>query len=55
MSYFILAVAGVFGKTLVHEFRISYSHPEWNLLSSLSENGDKICKHRAVTSVKLKE
>ena len=26
--------AQVFGKTLVHEFPISYSHTEWNLLSS---------------------
>ena len=26
--------ARVFGKTLVHEFPISYSHTEWNLLSS---------------------
>ena len=24
----------VFGKTLVHEFPIFYSHPEWNLFSS---------------------
>ena len=26
--------ARVFGKTLVHEFPISYSHTDWNLLSS---------------------
>ena len=26
--------ARVFGKTLLHEFLISYSHTEWNLLSS---------------------
>ena len=26
--------ARVFGKTLLHEFPISYSHTEWNLLSS---------------------
>ena len=32
----------VFGKTLVHDFCISYSHTEWNLLTSLSENVDKI-------------
>ena len=38
LSYFYFAVpmraARVFGKILVHEFPISYSHTEWNLLSS---------------------
>ena len=38
----------VFEKTLVHEFHIFYSHAEWYFLSSLSENGDKICKQSAV-------
>ena len=32
----------VFGKILIHKFHISYSHTEWNLLSSLCKNGDKI-------------
>ena len=36
--------AQVFGKTLVHEFHISCCHTEWNMLSSLSVNGDGICK-----------
>ena len=35
----------VFGKALLHEFLISYSHTEWNLQSSLSEKHvDEICK-----------
>ena len=40
----------VFLKTLVHEFHISYrySHTEWNLLASLSANGDYIWKQSAV-------
>ena len=37
----------VFGRTLVHEFPIFYSHTEWNLLSSFCRNGDKICKRSA--------
>ena len=32
----------MFGKTFVHEFHISYSHTELNLLSSLIENGNKM-------------
>ena len=27
--------AQVFGRTLMHEFHVFYSHTEWNLLSSL--------------------
>ena len=40
--------AQVSGKTLAHEFPISYSYTEWFLLYSLSENGDRICKQSAV-------
>ena len=40
--------AQVFGKTLMHEFHISYCHAKWQLLSSLRENGDKIFKLSAV-------
>ena len=32
--------AQVFGKTLVHEFPISYSHTEWYLLFSLCEGNE---------------
>ena len=32
--------ARVFGKTLVHEFPISYSHTEWYLLFSLCEGNE---------------
>ena len=38
---FCCSHARVFGKILVHEFPISYSHTEWNLLSSLSF--DRLC------------
>ena len=34
---FLLFPARVFGKTLVHEFPISYSHTEWYLLFSRGE------------------
>ena len=36
LYFFILAVAHarVFGKTLVHEFHMSYGHTEWYLLFS---------------------
>ena len=39
LSYFIPAVpiVRVFGKILVHEFPISYSHIEWDLLLSRNE------------------
>ena len=36
------------GKTLVHEFHISYICNEWNLLSALSKNSYKICQQSAV-------
>ena len=36
LSYFMLAVTmREFGKTLVHEFPISYNHPEWYFIFSL--------------------
>ena len=44
--------AQVFGKTLVHEFHISYSYTECYLLISLSENGDTIWKQSAVKLTK---
>ena len=40
LAYFILAVnphARMFGKTLLHEFLISYGHTEWYLLFSRGE------------------
>ena len=51
ISYFILAIpmhAQVFGITRVDELHISYSHTEWNLLSTLSVNGDGICQQTSV-------
>ena len=35
------------------EFHISHSHKEWNLLSSLRENSDKVRKQNAVKLNKL--
>ena len=32
----------------MHALHISNSHTEWNLLSTLSKYGDKICKQRVV-------
>ena len=32
----------VFGRTLVQEFHIFYSHTEWSLLASLNDNGENI-------------
>ena len=36
--------AQVFGRTLVHEFPIFYSHTEWNLTTSLYDNSENILK-----------
>ena len=51
-EHFFLAHAQVFGKILVHRFYISYrwpySHTEWNFVSLLGENRDKIWKLCAV-------
>ena len=33
---------------LIHEFHISYSHTEWNLLPLLRKNIDKICEQSSV-------
>ena len=38
----------VFSRTHLHQFNISCSHTEWDLLSSLCDNGVKICKRSAV-------
>ena len=48
LFHFCCSHAQVFGKTIVHEFHISYSNPELYLLSPLGENGHKICKQSAV-------
>ena len=37
LFHFCCSHAQVFGKTLVHEFHISYSHTEWSLLFSRNE------------------
>ena len=46
--------AHMLGRTLVHEFHIFYSHSEWYFLSSLKENGDKICIGRVELNRTLK-
>ena len=49
MSYFIIAIPCVsIWENTQHAFHISYCHTEWYLLSSLSKNGDGICKQSAV-------
>ena len=37
----------------MHEFHIFYAYSEWNLLSSVCVNGDKICEGNAVKPNKL--
>ena len=47
LSYFNLTVPMrelVFGRTLMHELHIFYSHTEWNLFSSLCDNSENILK-----------
>ena len=48
LFHFYCSNARVFEKTLVREFYISYGHTEWNVLSSISENRDIICKQSAI-------
>ena len=45
--------AQVFRKILVHESHISYSHTEWNLLSSLSEKVGKTGSSQSAVNPKL--
>ena len=54
LSYFILAVPmPVFGKTLVHEIPISYSHTEWYLLFFRSVKAMNNWKRSAIKQILL--
>ena len=43
LSFLLFPCVSVFGKTVEHEFHISYNHLDWNLISSLTLDYLRCC------------